>query len=210
MNDEQVEHEDLNEIASQEWYDQKNALKAEILGEEHNMVMHAIIPYALGGGLDLYYFPNGIEGTAVATKELCEIPGEGSSNDVFDLYELVMFTRLPISLDDAQDESTAFGQVHGSINSILNCIASYSSQATLNPCETCEFPEDFERIGGKCLIFDAYGSDAEHSDFGLLLVMEIHRSEMEYAMKNGGAKLIQKLKKAGIYPYSDMDRSAVV
>jgi hypothetical protein len=83
------ENEDQDEIAAREWYDRKSALMVEILGEEHNMVMHAIIPYAIGGGLDLYYFPNGIEGTGVATKELSEIPGEGSSNDVFDCYELV-------------------------------------------------------------------------------------------------------------------------
>jgi hypothetical protein len=36
------------------------------------MVMHAIIPYAIGGGLDLYYYPNGLPGTAIATKELSE------------------------------------------------------------------------------------------------------------------------------------------
>ena len=113
MNDEQDEQEDQDEIAAQEWYDQKSALMVGILGEEHNMVMHAIIPYAIGGGLDLYYFPNGIEGTAVATKELSEIPGEGSSNDVFDFYELVMFTRLPISLDDAQNESTHLARCMG-------------------------------------------------------------------------------------------------
>jgi len=43
-----------------------------ILGKEHDMVMHAMIPYAIGGGLDLYYFPNKIEGVAIATKELSE------------------------------------------------------------------------------------------------------------------------------------------
>ena len=121
-----------------------------------------------------------------------------------------MFTRQPISLDDAQDESTAFDQVHGSINAILNSIASYSSQATLNPNETCEFPEDFQTIGGNCLIFDAYGTDKEHSEFGLLAVIEIHRSEMDFARKNGGVRLIQKLKKSGVYPYSDMNRPTVV
>ena len=206
MNDEQ----DEDEIAAQEWYDRKSELMVGVLGEEHNMVMHAMFPFALGGGLDLYYFPNGIQGTGVATKELSEIPGEGSSNDVFDVYELVMFTRQPISLDDTQDESTPFGQVHQSINAILNSIASYSSQATLNPNETCEFPEDFDTIGGKRLIFDAYGTEEEHSEFGLLVVIEIHRSEMEYARKYGGGNLIQKLKKSGVYPYSDMDRPAVV
>ena len=206
MNDD----EDQDEVAAQEWYDKKSGLMVDILGEEHDRVMHAIIPFAIGGGLDLYYFPNGIEGTAIATKELSEVPGEGSSNDVFDCYELVMFTRLPISLDDAVNESTPFGHVHKSMNAILNSIASYSGQATLNPNETCEFPEDFETIGGKCLIFDAYATDVEHSEFGLLLVIEIHRSEMDYARKNGGSKLIEKLKKSGVYPYSDMDRPAVV
>lgn len=79
----------------------------------------------------------------------------------------------------------------------------------MNPHETCEFPEDMETVGGKCLIFDAYGNCEEHEAFGLLLIIEIHRSEMEYARKNGGEKLLAKLKKAGCYPYSDLERAAV-
>lgn len=193
----------------QEWYDRKSALMEDVLGKEHDKVMHAIIPYAIGGGLDLYYFPHGIPGTAIATKELCESPGEGSSNNVFDTYELVMFTRHPVSLDDAKDEATPFGRAHHSINAILNCIAPYSAQATLNPNETCEFPEDMETVGGKCLIFDAYGTDGEQVEFGLLAIIEVHRSEMEFARENGGKKLIDKLKKAGYYPYSDLERPAV-
>ncbi len=201
--------EDHDEKIAQEWYDEKTALMVESLGAEHGNVMHAIIPYYLGGGLDLYYFPSGIPGTAIATKELCEIPGEGSSNNVFDTYELVIFTRHSLSLDDAQDESTPFGRAHITINAILNCIAPYSAEATLNPHETCEFPEEMETVGGKCLIFDAYGFDGEHSEFGLLAVIEIHRSELDYARKHGGRKLITELKQAGYYPYSEMDRPAV-
>lgn len=201
--------EDYDEKLAQEWYDTKSAAMAGVLGEEHDIVMHALIPYAIGGGLDLYYFPNGVEGTAIATKELCETQGEGSSNDVFETYELAMFTRHPLSLDDAKDESTPFGSVHHSINAVLNCIAPYSAQATLNPNETCEFPEDMDMVGGKCLIFDAYGFDGTRAKFGVLAIIEIHRSEMDYARKRGGKKLIAKLKKAGYYPYSDMDRPAV-
>lgn len=200
---------DDRERMAQEWYDRKSAIMASILGEEHGIVMHALIPYAIGGGLDLYYFLSGTAGTAIATKELCEIPGEGSSNDWFDTYELVMFTRHALSLDDAKDESTPFGRAHYSINAVLNCIAQYSVQARLNPYETCEFPEDMETVGGKCLIFDAYCADGEHAEFGLLAIVEIHRSEMDYARKHGGKKLIARLKKAGCYPYSDLDRPAV-
>jgi len=201
--------ENHDDKLAQEWYVTKTAMMVAILGDEHDLVMHAVIPYQIGGGLDLYYFPNGITGTAIATKELCETPGEGPSNTVFDTYELVMFKRHATSLDDIKDESTPFGRAHHAMNAILNCVGPYSEEATLNPHETCEFPEGMEIVGGKCLIFDAYGFDGDHAGFGLLAIIEIHRSEMDYARRRGGKKLIAKLKKAGYYPYSDMERPAV-
>jgi hypothetical protein len=201
-----------DEELGQRWYDRKSALMEASLGKEHDMVMHAIIPYAVGGGLDLYYYPNGIPGTGIATKELSELPNEGSSNKVYRCYELVMFTRHAVDLDAARDTKTAFGKAHTSINAILGCIAPYSEQATLNPNETCEFPADMEDVGGKCLIFDGYAchSDDMVEDFGLLAIIEIFSSEMEYARENGGAELIELLKLKGHYPYSDLDREAVV
>jgi hypothetical protein len=202
---------DADEEAGRQWYDRKSALMEEMLGKEHDMVMHAIIPYAVGGGLDLYYYPNGIPGTAVATKELSDLPGEGSSNRVFGCYELVMFTRHPIDLDAARDRNTAFGRAHSVINAVLNRIAPYSAQATLNPNETCEFPADMPTVGGRCMIFDGYPSypDDEPAEFGLLAVVEVFRSEMDYARKNGGARLLERLKANGYYPYSDLDREPV-
>ncbi len=175
------------------------------------MVMHALIPYALGGGLDLYYFPNGIPGTAVATKELSELPNEGSSNKCFSCYELVMFTRHTVNLDDAKNKETAFGKAHANINILLNHMAPYSASASLNPNETCEFPADMASVGGKCLIFDDYGSRTTKSvrRFGVLAVIEVFRSEMDFARTHGGAQLIAKLKSAGHYPYSDLDREPV-
>ena len=203
-------NDEYEKIASA-WYDRKSALMQSTLGAEHGIVMHALIPYEMGGGLDLYFYPNGIEGTGFATKELSEIPTEGSSNDIYDLYEMVMFTRLPLELELFRDGSTAFGQTYKTFNAILNAIALYSRHATLNPCETCEFPEDMDIIGGKCLIFDGYAAhpDPEVETFGLLAPIEIFRAEMNYARENGGAKLIDLLKAAGHYPYSDMDRDSV-
>ena len=203
--------DDSDEARARLWYEHKDALLEKSLGKEHDMVMHAMIPYALGGALDLYYYPNGIPGTAIATKELAEAPDEGSSNDVYRSYELVMFTRHALSLDDARDETTAFGRAHASINSILNCIARYSADATLNPYETCEFPEDMETLGGRCLIFDGYAShsDGMAENFGLLAIMEIFRSEMVFARENGGEELLERLREHGHYPYSDLDRDPV-
>jgi hypothetical protein len=193
------------------WHDEKSKVMEKVLGREHDMVMHAIIPYAIGGGLDLYYFPHSIPGTAIATKELSELPDQGSSNRVFSCYELAMFTRHPLNLDQAKDDSTAFGKAHSNINSILNCVAPYSATAALNPNETCEFPADMKHVGGKCLIFDAYGppSAGLARGFGVLAAIEVHRSEMDFARSAGGSELIQRLKSAGHYPYSDLDREPI-
>lgn len=203
--------DEAQERIANEWYERKSAMMEDMLGKEHDMVMHAIIPYAMGGGLDLYYYPNGLPGTAIATKELSDLPTEGSSNDVYNRYELVMFTRHKVDLDAAKDELTPFGKAHATINAILNCIAPYSADATLNPNETCEFPADMDHVGGKCMIFDGYASreDVVAGTFGLLALIEVFRSEMAYARKRGGKKLIKLLKSKGHYPYCDLDRKPV-
>jgi hypothetical protein len=204
--------DESSEQIAQPWYERKSRLMEASLGKEHDMVMHAIIPYAIGGALDLYYYPHGLPGTAVATKELSELPNEGPSNRTYRSYELVMFTKHPLDLDAAaKDENTPFGRAHANINSILNLIARYSAQATLNPNETCEFPAGMARVGGKCLIFDGYGchSDEVADRFGLLAIIEVFRSEMIYARKHGGADLLKRLRDKGHYPYSDLDREPV-
>ena len=66
-----------------------------------------------------------------------------------------------------------------------------------------------EKVGGKCLIFDAYGLRGRERSFGVLAIIEIHRSEMDFARSAGGAELIKRLKAAGHYPYSDLDREPV-
>jgi hypothetical protein len=203
--------EEEEERLENEWYEKKSGLMEARLGEEHDMVMHAVIPYEIGGALDLYYYPKGISGTGIATKELSFACRDSSTNDWFDKYELVMFTREALDLDKAYDESSPFGEAHQNISSILNPVARYSEQAKLNPNETCEFPSDMEGIGGKCLIFSAYEtSGKEAEDFGLLAIIEVFRSEMEYAMQQGGEMLLGLLKEKGIYPYSDMNRDPVV
>lgn len=193
------------------WYDHKTQLMCKSLGEEHDTVMHSIIPYAVGGALDLYYYPRGLPGTAIATKELSELPTEGSQNDVYRSYELVMFTRQPLDLESALDQTTAFGRTHKRIHAILNLIARYSTEATLNPNETCEVPGEFQDVGGACLIFDGFArhTDDVARDFGLLAIIEVFRSEMEFARQRGGKQLLDRLRARGVYPYSDMDREPV-
>lgn len=206
-----MDDDDSTQEIAQKWYDHKCRLLEKSLGKAHDTVMHSIIAYPVGG-LDLYYYPNAVPGTAIATLELSEMPNEGSSNDDFRSYELVMFTKYELDLDAVRDSDSPFGKAHRNISRILNPIARYSSEATLNPRETCEFPAEMEKVGGKCLIFDGY---ARHSDdvadnFGLLAIIEVFRREMNFARKRGGVKLIDRLKERGHYPYSDLDRDPVV
>lgn len=206
-----TEINDSDENALHErWYEEKSSQMEGLLGKQHDTVMHSMIPYSFGGALDLYYYPNGIKGTAIATKELCELPGQGANNDWYENYELVMFTREPINLEQANNVKHPFGKIHRSFNAILNCMARYSEEATLNPGETCEFPEEMEELGGRCLIFDAYEDQEDETQFGLLLVMEVYREEMEFARKLGSQLLIDLLKSKGHYPYSDLNRESVV
>ena len=204
--------EAADEAAELEWDKKKSKYLESLLGKEHDIVMHAIIPFAIGGGLDLYYYPNGISGTAIATKELVDCDGNGPSNKVYPAYELVMFTKHTLNLDDAKDDMTPFGRAHRNLNSILNLIARYSTEATLNPKDTCEFPKEIEGVGGKCLVFDGYSptDNLGPGRMGLLLIMEVFRSEMTFAMENNSDKLLQMLKDASHYPYSDLDRQPVV
>lgn len=195
---------------SQQWYDAKSKVLESLLGEQHEMVMHAIFPYAAGGSLDLYYFEQSPAGTAIATLELAESPDEGPSNDAFKCYEMAMFTQAKLNLDEAREESTPFGKAHHFINVVLNMLGPYSKEAKLNRFDTCEFPADFEHVGGSCLVFDALGSQDDQVEFGLMVPIQIHRSEMGFAREHGGRALIEKLKAAGAHPFSDLDREPVV
>ena len=74
---------EYDETAELEWVKKKTEFLESLLGKEHDIVMHAIIPFAVGSGLDLYYYPNGIPGTAIATRELADRHGNGPSNRVY-------------------------------------------------------------------------------------------------------------------------------
>lgn len=201
-----------NEVAiATEWRKKKTACMEELLGPMHNIVSHALLPFSMGGALDLYYFPNGRPGTAIATMELSRLPKKGPSNNCFQSYELVMFTREHLAMDEIGNDESPFGRTHGSISSVLNLIAPNCGRSKFNPGNTAEAPADdpdYAHIAGKCFIFDALSRKPGRSraEFGLLAVIEIFRSEMKFVAEFSGASLITWLQEAGHYPYSDLNR----
>ena len=183
-----------------------------IMGKGHDMVGHAMIPFSVGGAFDQYYYPNYCDGTAMVTKELVNHKFDSPQNNVYDAYELVIVTKNKIHCLMGEsgleyDDGPFFG--------ILNAVGKYSLMAKLNPFETIEFPDDFGDLSKKCLIIDALSEplcneETRNKKFGLMLIMEIHRDEMEFAMQQKGRELIEKLKEKGIYPYTGINRRSVL
>ncbi|MEM6801167.1 MAG: suppressor of fused domain protein [Bacteroidota bacterium] len=193
-------------------YDNKKAGLEAILGEMHTMVGHAIIPFELGGALDMYYFPKHIAGTGFATMELLDPDGKGPLENRLGTYELLAFTKY--DYQTSKEEPMPFNKAEREACGYLTAIGMYSSQAVLNPYETIEVPNG-EGEENTCLIFDNYLPDGKAFKVGqrkhhLLLCLRVFRSEMNYAREQGSETLLELLKEKNIYPYGDLDREAVV
>ncbi len=192
------------------FFEEKNKVMPTVLGEQVPSVGHAIVGFDVGGQVDMYYYIPKEGGTLFATQELIRPTGEKSIRNEKGYYELVALTKE--AYQDVKIGEGPFGEIERRMCGIFTGVARFSYQAKLEPLETCEFPVEGEE--SRCLIFDSYEG---HSDFkidgesyGLLLVIEVFREEMEYARTKGTRKLIELLKEKGHYPFSDLNREAVV
>jgi hypothetical protein len=190
-------------------YELKKQGIERVLGKMHNLVGCGLIPFRMGGVVDMYYFPNALEGTGFATMELIEPDGSGPQPSRIGTFELVAFSKLRI---DDVSQKVAFEKITLRMRDIFTVLGRYCQETPLNPLETIDGPEDAPDHG---LILDEYkkpGVDfvIGNSRHGLLLVIEVFKSEMEYAMEQGSEAVLNKLREAGHYPYSDLDRGCVV
>lgn len=191
-------------------YELKEQGLENVLGKMHGIVGHAIIPFSIGGAVDMYYFTNHIKGTGFATMELLNPEGNGPKPNKIGTYELVAFTKL--DYNDNQENQTQFNTIERRFCGIFTTIGNYSFQAVLNPKETIEVPNGTDE--NNCLILDNYIPENKTFKIGershhLLLCLEVFRTEMQFARENGSEKLLELLKAKGHYPYSDLDREPV-
>lgn len=203
--------EDFNQEEYDQDYELKKSGLEEVLGEMYNMVGHAIIPFAIGGAVDMYYFTNHIQGTGFATMELLDLDGNGPLSNRHGTYELVAFTKH--NYNSGENQQTPFNIAERNACGYLTKIGLYSSQAVLNPMETVEIPNG-EGEENTCLVFDKYEPDNKQFKVGerkhhLLLCLQVFRSEMQYARENGSEELFKLLKANNIYPYGDLDREPI-
>lgn len=195
-------------------YEAKEAALEAILGPMHNMVGHAMIPFCVGGAVDMYYFPNGLPGTGFATMELIEPDGSGPKPNRIGTYELVTFTRLRMPAQrDRQDAGDPFNKIERRMCNLMTMMGRYAHMAVLNPGDTCEIPV-IDDEPSRFVLFDEYNPNGKPFVVAgrrhcLLLCLEVFRSEMDHARAHGSAVVLEKLKAAGHYPYSDLDRDPV-
>ena len=196
------------------YYELKEEALERLLGPMHNMVGHALIPFAAGGTVDMYYYPNAIEGTGFATMELIEPDGSGPKSNKIGTYELVTFTKHSMPPGDFKIHGEhPYQKIERRMCGIMTIVGFYSREAVLNPGETCEVPLEEDKPNA-CLMFDEYkkngaGFEIDGKRHCLLLCIELFRSEIEHAMEHGSKVVLDALKEKGYYPYSDLDRDPV-
>jgi hypothetical protein len=200
-------------------FQQKQEAMERILGPLGDRLRHTLVPFGVGGPLDLYRFEQALPGTAFATLDLIFPDGQGPQRNPYGTYELLACTQLrpapsptPLFKRESERSRSPYERAAERIARMLTSVARISAQQVFAPGEIAEIPVG--ATGQMCLLFDRYdreeplrlGKKKHH----LLLCMEIFSSELDYARCAGAAHLLSMLMAAGHYPYSDLDRSPVI
>jgi hypothetical protein len=199
------------EKADQFFESKKEGLE-QVLGPMHAVVGHSLIPYQAGGSIDMGYFCRMLPGTVITTMELIGLDGGGPQPNRFGTFELVACTRHPYQVEPGAAADPAFQEFDQRYRRIFSLLARYSQDVVLEVGDICQIPDE----GGEMihLVFDRFDfekrfqiGDQQHN---LLLCLEIYAQELAFAQEHGAEELINALVETGDYPYSDMDRTAVV
>ncbi len=212
------------QIPEERWrehYQAKRAALERILGPMDSLVGHAIVPFEEGGPVDMYYFSTHLPGTVMATMDLIDPEGNGPQPGRLGTYELVACTyrsrfrafELPPDGRNGQPDDGGFAVMQDRICTMLTIIGHDSFEAVLEPGDACEMPVEDEG-DTRYIVFDEFDTggipfEVEGRRHGLLLCIEVHPSELKYAQRHGTQALLARLKRAQVYPYSDLDRECV-
>jgi hypothetical protein len=94
-------------------------------------------------------------------------------------------------------------------------LAAYTCKAKLEPEQTMDIGNFLGDSTLPAIIFahpreGGFSFEFAGKKFGLLLYVGIAAEELNYARKNGGAKLLAKLKQANVFPYTEPGRGSVM
>jgi len=179
------EDDDADEV----WNARAEALE-QVFGSGHNDVLHTPHPFVLGGNAEVLAFYNRLGGAVYVTAELT-----GKPDACYADYELMICHRSP-------DE---WGP------NVISRLAPYTQEAFIDAGETMEIdqatPPDSQI---KAFLFDTFAS---FTLFGqkneLRLCIGITKPELEFRMRSGPERLLEILKRRGVYPFTDLQRDSV-
>lgn len=176
-----------------DWDVRLRALENE-LGKSEDKIATSPVPIYLGGGADVLMFKNHVDGVAYVTAGLVG----SSSQQLTELgeYELMM----------------CFREENDWAPSILSRLAPFTFQTALPPGEFMEItpnvPKGATIVG---LVFAAYRHlKLPNGKAGILSCIGITATELASCRKSGTALVLERLKRSGIYPFTEMNRQSVL
>lgn len=177
----------------QDW-DAREAALTSVLGESDGAVLHALVPFHLGGTADVLSFRKHRAGRVAAR---CELLGdEGQLETGLGTYELMVAHR----------DETEWGP------NLIAHLARYTCEARLEPGDTMEIgPAVPEGSTIAALLFCEYARfDYRGRNAGLLLCLGITADELGRCRAGGFDEVLAALKAKGVYPYTDLSRASVL
>jgi Suppressor of fused protein (SUFU) len=174
----------------QEIWDARADAIAQVLGSGHDDVYHASHPFVLGGQADVMAFYHHLQGAVYVTAELTGKPDASYAD-----YELMICQR---SRED-------WGP------NVISRLAPYTQEAYIDAGESMDIDEATPPESQiKAFLFDTYGTFTLFGqDNELRLCIGITKPELQFKLKHGPEKLLNLLKRHGVYPFTDLERDSV-
>jgi len=175
------------------WNARQGALTS-VLGKTDGKVLHALVPFHLGGQADVICFRDHISGQVAAT---CELLGEpAQKQNQLGTYELMIAHR---------------GDNEWGPN-IISKLARYTCDARLEPGHTMEIgPVVPPGSAIAAFLFTDYARfKIKGENAGLLLCLGITADELKACRSGKRDDVFARLKRAGVYPYTDLFRNSMM
>ena len=184
-------------MADDDWkqmWDARKASLESVLGPADDTVLHAVVPFHLGGQADVLAFRKHIAGRVSAT---CELLGEPSQKkNLQGTYELVIADR------DGKDWGP----------NVISKLARYTCDAVLQPGQTMDIGTAVpakSKITG--FFFDDYKRmKFDGKDAGLLLCIGLTADELAACKQGKRQKVYDALVAQKVFPYTELFRQSVL
>ncbi|MGC4003287.1 MAG: suppressor of fused domain protein [Pirellulales bacterium] len=153
-------------------------------------MFHSSLPLALGGNADVLAFSKHLDGMVYVTADLTGKPEESETN-----YELMIVHRTRLDWGPR----------------ILSQSAPYAIENPIHAEQSMDIGSATPETSAiKGFVFATYGTfRLFEQDCELRLCLGITEDELAFKHEHGAERLLTLLKRNGVYPYTDFERTSV-